>query len=308
MTSAALSLREREGVNYGGSVEGIQEHYDIGNGFWPFVLGPSMAYSCALFTSPDDDLDDAQRRKIAWHIASSSSSVAKSVLDIGCGWGSMLKPLSRLNQVERVTGITLSAAQVEYLKKLELPKVEVRLENWTEHEPKGAYDSVISIGAFEHFAKREESPSEKISVYRDFFERCRRWLAPSGRMSLQTIAYGQMRREDASEFMAEIFPDSELPFLSEIVTAMDGLFEIVALRNDRLHYAMTTDAWARNLRRHRGEARDLVGAERVERMLRYFKLVSVGFRSGKQSLLRFALRPVHKSWKLMAEENWGETS
>jgi len=300
----SATLREREGSSYGGSAEGIRDHYDIGNAFWPLVLGPTLAYSCALFASPNEDLDTAQRRKLDWHMVKSGAKTARSVLDIGCGWGSVLRPLSLLENTEHITGITLSAAQLSWLQQQASPKVEVRLQNWAEYTPKIRYDAIISVGAFEHFAKREESAAERLSVYRDFFERCQGWLAPGGRMSLQTIAYGKMRREDASEFMAEIFPDSELPFLSEIAAAAEGLFEIVALRNDRLHYAMTTDRWASNLRHHRAAAVELVGEDRVERMLRYFKLVSIGFRSGKQCLLRMALRPLNQNWKELATESW----
>lgn len=302
---AASAVREREGAKYGGSAEGIEEHYDIGNAFWPPVLGATMAYSCALFESPDEELEIAQRRKLEWHLERSLSRSARRILDVGCGWGSMLRPLSALRGVERITGLTLSRAQVEYLKELDLPRTEVRLENWAEHTPADLYDSIISIGAFEHFAKREERPDEKISVYRDFFGRCHRWLSPAGAMSLQTIAYGNMRREEASDFMAEIFPDSDLPFLSDIVAAVDGLFEVVLLRNDRLHYALTVDRWASNLRQNFGVASDLIGRERAQKMSRYFKLVSFGFRTGKQQLLRLALRPIHRNWKTSSTAHWG---
>ena len=304
LMSAGSTLREREGEKYGGSAEGIRGHYDVGNAFWPLVLGPTMAYSCALFAAPKEDLDTAQRRKLQWHLQSAAVFEAKAALDIGCGWGSMLRMLSSQANVEHATGLTLSDAQAEYLEGLQLPKVETRLENWANHSPRALYDSIISIGAFEHFAKREETTGEKISVYRDFFEHCHRWLSPSGRMSLQTIAFGEMAREAASPFMNEIFPDSDLPYLSEIVAATEGLFEIVALRNDRIHYAITTECWARNLSRNRAAAVRESGEAHVERMLRYFKLVAMGFRMGKQQLLRIALRPINRRWSVRGSEYW----
>jgi cyclopropane-fatty-acyl-phospholipid synthase len=128
-------------------------------------------------------------------------------------------------------------------------------------------------------------------------------------MSLQTIAFGNMKREEASDFMnREIFPDSDLPFHTDLITALDGLFEIVAFRNDRLHYARTYDRWAANLRRHRDRAVALVGEEQVARTERYFKLTSVGFRLGKQHLYRFALRPITKSWSISGADYWGTRS
>jgi cyclopropane-fatty-acyl-phospholipid synthase len=174
------------------------------------------------------------------------------------------------------------------------------------HEPIAPYDSIISIGAFEHFAKPEETLEEKISVYVDFFTRCHKWLSPGGRMSLQTMAFGNMEREEASDFMnSDIFPESDLPFLQDIVTAVGGLFEITAVRNDRLHYARTYDRYAMNLRQNREHAVSLVGEEVVSRYERYFKLISMGFRMGKEHLLRFSLRPIRKSWSIMGADYWG---
>jgi cyclopropane-fatty-acyl-phospholipid synthase len=300
------SLREREGDKYGGSAEGIRKHYDLDTEFWRLALGPTLAYSSALFTSPDDHLDVAQQRKIDWHLDASGARTAKSVLDIGCGWGSVLRRLSEMENVERSVGITLSTTQAEYLHSENLPRVEVRLENWAVHEPVAPYDSIISIGAFEHFAKPEETLEEKISVYVDFFKRCHGWLSPDGRMSLQTMAFGNMEREEASDFMnQDIFPESDLPFLQDIITAAGGLFEIVAFRNDRLHYARTYDRYSMNLRQNRERAVALVGEQVVSRYERYFKLISMGFRMGKEHLLRFALRPIRKSWSIMGTDHWG---
>jgi cyclopropane-fatty-acyl-phospholipid synthase len=302
--SLIQELRQREGDNYGGSSAGIRQHYDIGNDFWPLVLDSNLSYSCALFDSPEEDLDTAQYRKIDWHFKGSRVGQARSVLDIGCGWGAVLRRLSKERQVKRSVGLTLSDAQAEHVRSLNLPNVEVRIENWAAHAPDAPYDSIISIGAFEHFAKREEAPEEKIAVYRDFFTRCREWLSPTGGMTLQTMAFGNMRREDASQFMNEVFPDSDLPFLTEIVAAVANIFEVIALRNDRLDYALTYDHYTMNLRRNRGRAVEIIGEEAVRRTERYFKLISMGFRMGKQHLLRLVLRPVSSSWELSASRQW----
>jgi cyclopropane-fatty-acyl-phospholipid synthase len=307
--SAGSSLRDREGEKYGGSAEGIRKHYDVGNEFWPLVLGPTMTYSSALFVDPDEPLDTAQNRKIDWHLSAAGVGQAKSVLDVGCGWGSIVSRTARMPSIERTVGLTLSTAQAEYLRARDLPRVEVRVENWAVHQPIARYDSIISVGALEHFAKAEESVEEKIAVYRDYFQRCHGWLKPTGRMSLQTIAFGTMKRGEASDFMNhEIFPESDLPFLGDLHAALDGLFEIVAFRNDRLHYARTYDRWASNLRQHRDQAVALVGEEQVARTERYFKLTSIGFRLGKQHLYRFALRPISTSWSVSGADYWGTKS
>jgi len=284
---------------YGGAQKGILHHYDIGNEFWGLMLGPAFAYSAALFKGPNDTLEVAQERKFRWHMESARVAEAKSVLEVGCGWGTLLRMISEEPQTERIVGLTLSDAQTEYLRSLKLPKTEIRTENWAVHEPKQKYDSIISIGAFKHFAKPEDTQEQNMIVYRDFFQRCHRWLSPTGGLSLQTIAYGNMPRKDASKFMnTEIYPESELPYLGEIISAVDGLFEVVAIRNDRFDYARSYDCWLENLRARRSQAIAMVGEEEVHRFERFYKLGSIGFRLGKIWLLRFSLRPIHSAWSV----------
>jgi cyclopropane-fatty-acyl-phospholipid synthase len=89
-----------------------------------------------------------------------------------------------------------------------------------------------------------------------------------------------------------VFPASELPRLPESGAAIEGRFEIVRLRNDRIDYARTCEIWANTLRRRRAEATALVGAETTARWERYLKASSLGFWNAKLSLLRFKLRPL----------------
>src|SRR6516162_3616701 len=225
----------------GASAEAIRHHYDVGNDFYRLWLDPTLTYSCALWSEDDRDdmLEIAQRRKIKHHAQSARARGAERVLDIGCGWGAVLKHLVEEQGVRRAVGLTLSREQAEWIASFNHPGIEVRLESWTEHAPAGPYDAVVSIGAFEHFARPEMDDEQKVAAYRAFFARCHGWLRPGGRLSLQTIAYGdvdpaQIRTSSQVRFIVqEIFPESELPTLGHILQASDGLFELVALRNDR---------------------------------------------------------------------------
>ncbi|MBF6228634.1 class I SAM-dependent methyltransferase [Nocardia abscessus] len=270
----------------------IRHHYDAGNDFYRLWLDSSLSYSCALRESGDDTLEAAQERKLRFHLDAIGADSAAAVLDIGCGWGAILQRLSRQHAVARSVGLTLSPAQAEFVRTLDLPGAEVRLENWMHFEPDVRFDGIISIGAFEHFARPEDSSAEKIRVYREFFTRCRGWLTDHGVLSLQTIAYANMGREQASTFMQrEIFPDADLPTLTQIAAAAEGVFEIRSLTNGRLDYAWTCEEWARRLRANRAEAVGIVGADVVARYERYLKLSALGFRMGKIGLLRLVLAP-----------------
>ncbi|HJQ48330.1 MAG TPA: class I SAM-dependent methyltransferase [Amycolatopsis sp.] len=273
----------------------IRHHYDVSSRFFRLWLDDSLTYSCAMRDSDDEALEVAQERKLRFHLDAVRAGQAGSVLDIGCGWGSILQRLSRQHEVTRAVGLTLSDEQAAFVAAQAYPGVEVRVQNWMEYEPGGVFDGIISIGAFEHFARPDQSPAEKVQVYRDFFTRCRDWLAPDGALSLQTIAYANMSREDASGFMQqEIFPDADLPTLAEISGAAEGVFELKHMHNARLDYAWTCEQWARRLRARRAEAVDLVGRDVVARYERYLKLSALGFRMGKICLYRLVFQPYPK--------------
>lgn len=270
----------------------IRHHYDVGNEFYSLWLDPSLTYSCALRQGADDTLETAQQRKLRFHLDAIRADNATRVLDIGCGWGSILTLLSRTHEVQQSVGLTLSDEQAAFIRHQQHPTVEVRTENWTHYEPDARFDGIISIGAFEHFATPDETPAEKIRLYREFFTRCRDWLNDGGVLSLQTIAYANMSRDQASQFVQQsIFPNADLPTLAEITAAADGLFEVQSISNGRLDYAWTCEQWAHRLGQRRDEAIRLVGPKVVSRYERYLKLSALGFRMGKICLLRLVLHP-----------------
>jgi cyclopropane-fatty-acyl-phospholipid synthase len=282
----------------GATLQAIQHHYDVGNEFYRLWLDSSLSYSGAMW-QPGDSLESAQLRKVDYHIAAAQAANAGRVLDIGCGWGTVLRRLVQQAGVRQAVGITLSQAQADWIAQQQWPHIEARVENWLDHVPAQPYDAIISIGAFEHFARVEDSDEKRIEGYRAFFRKSRSWLRRDGRMSLQTFAYGNLRsREEAhrsagTRFLAsEIFPETDPPRLSDIAVAIDGAFEIELLRNDRKDYARTCMAWLKRLRAARSQAVDLVGADVVSRYERYLQLSTLGFETGNLLLLRITLRRI----------------
>ena len=283
--------------NPGASARAIQHHYDLSNEFYRLWLDRTRTYSCALWED-NDTLETAQLRKIDFHIESCRAKEGDRVLDVGCGWGSTLDRLVEKYNVRQAVGLSLSEAQTQWIRERERPQIEVKLESWSEHAPTEPYDAIISIGAFEHFAKLHQSSTQKIAGYRAFFQRCHQWLKPGSYLSLQTIAYGNAKPEDFNSFLAtEIFPDTDLPRLAEIAEACEHLFEIVALRSDRSCYERTCRAWLANLKENREAAVRLVGEETVARYEKYLQVSIVGFYSGKLCLLRMALQRIDRPYR-----------
>jgi len=295
LSESNLSESNEPREEYGASAEAIEYHYGTGNDYFSLWLGKTMAYSCALWddNNPEQSLDDAQIAKIRHHCEQARAPGANSVLDIGCGWGSVLLPLANQYDVENVVGLTLSESQANWINDLKNPKIEARLESWKDHDPQAKYDSIISIGAFEHFAKLGLSAEEKIEIYREFFTRCHGWLGSRGWMSLQTVAYGNSLTEDFDKFIAkEIFPETDTPKLAEIAAGCERLFEVVLLKNDRDDYRRTLRAWFTLLKQNRDRCVELEGEEEVARFEQYLRLMAYMFEVGGLDLYRITFRKI----------------
>lgn len=292
METGETQTRSDDDSKYGASKESIQYHYDIGNDFLALAQEETRTYSSAMWEDGDTH-EQAQLRKLDYHIGQIRGKDADRVLDIGCGWGSLLKRLVDNHGVKRAVGLTLSEEQMRYINEaIARPQIEVLLQNWQDYEPGEPFDGIISLGAFEHFAKIEE---DKIDSYRHFFERCYQFLKPGGRMSLQTMAYGDVPRERTHKdlFIArEVFPESDLPRLADITRACEMLFEVEYLRNDRHDYVKTMRAWFEKLRANREQALKLVPLEVVERYERLYRTMSYSFDLGAFHLYRITFRRI----------------
>jgi hypothetical protein len=102
----------------GGTAAAIQHHYDVSDAFYALWLDPTLTYSCALWQDGDDadDLAAAQLRKLDYHLACAGAPRARRILDIGCGWGSLLERALMQPHIETATGLTLSATQFAHIR------------------------------------------------------------------------------------------------------------------------------------------------------------------------------------------------
>lgn len=269
----------------GTSSEAIRHHYDVGNDFFRLWLDGSLTYSCPLWLEgeADDSLEDAQLRKLDTHIENARASGKGRVLDIGCGWGSLLKRLVGPHSVLHAVGLTLSEEQAAFVTRQALPGVEVLLASWQEHKPRLPYDAIVSIEAIEHFARTGQSRDERIQGYRQFFTHCQQMLVPGGRLSLQSTCYQNL--EKLPEFITDrIWPESELPRLTDILEAADRLFEVVSVSNDRDQYARACALWAKRLKNSRVDAIRTSSRETVDDYYRYLKASSLAFQQSALTL------------------------
>src|SRR5262249_2373188 len=192
----------------------VRYHYDLGNEFFRLWLGRTMAYSCAYFRDPADDIDTAQEQKFQHVCEKLRLEPGLTLLDIGCGWGG-LAAYAATHYGVRVTGITLSEAQRrgadEMLRTRDLDsRVAIRLQDYRELKPDRPFDRIVSIGMFEHVGRR---------LIPRYLRETARLLAPGGVGLLHTIGRVKPASMDAW-IVARVFPGAYFPALAEIVAPM----------------------------------------------------------------------------------------
>lgn len=223
----------------------IRHHYDVGNDFYELVLGPTMVYSCAYWR-PDGSLDEAQTAKLDLICRKLALRPGQRLLDVGCGWGSLVLHAARQYGV-RAVGVTLSREQAGYARKRVAEEglteqVEIRVQDYREIGD-GPYDAIASIGMAEHVGKAR---------YREYVDDLYALLAPGGRLLNHQIGRRPVADEEAyevDEFIgAYVFPDGELAPVGRTVASLEKAgFEVRDVESIREHYARTLRAWVGNL-------------------------------------------------------------
>lgn len=111
----------------GASAEAICYHYDVGTEFYRLWLDHNLTYSAARWDDPcriaggPVSLELAQDAKLDFHLKALGIGRGDTLLDIGGGWGSMLRRAVEQYGIAAATGLTLSADQHNYLRALDLP-------------------------------------------------------------------------------------------------------------------------------------------------------------------------------------------
>ncbi len=255
-----------------------QHHYDIGNDLYEAMLDRRMMYTCALWTTGARTLEEAQDAKLDLVCRKVGLRPGMRVLDLGCGWGGFAAYAAEHYSVE-VVGLTVSREQVRFAKEhyAHLP-VDIRLEDY--RSASGTYDAVVSIGLMEHVGPKNYRP------YMELVERC---LAPGGVAFVHTIGGNRGRGQMDPWFDKHIFPNSALPSLAQLVTAMEGIFIPEDMHNIGEDYDPTLMAWFERFDAAWPALRERYG-EKFYRMWKFYLLASAGsFRARAQQLFQIVM-------------------
>ena len=278
------------------NVDDVQAHYDLSNEFFALFQDPTRTYSCAYFPRDDMTLHEAQVAKLDLTLDKLGLQPGMTLLDIGCGWGSVMKRAVEKYDVN-VVGLTLSRNQHAYCQQV-LDQIDSNrsrralLCDWAEFtEP---VDRIVVIEALEHFGFHR---------YDDFFKFAYYALPDDGVMLLHSITGLHVKQAvergipltiELAKFIrfmvTDIFPGGRLPTIETIEdhTAKVG-FKITRVQSLQTDFAKTLDLWAEALQAHRDEAIAIQSQEVYDQYMKYLTGCAKAFRIGGIDVNQFTL-------------------
>jgi cyclopropane-fatty-acyl-phospholipid synthase len=279
----------------------VRFHYDVGNDFYALWLDQRLVYSCAYFETPESTLDEAQEAKLDLICRKLRLEPGMRLLDIGCGWGSLVIFAAERYGVE-ATGITLSAAQAEWatgeIGRHDLDRrALVTVRDYRDLNELGLFDAAASVGMFEHVGR------ERLERY---FAAALAALRPGGLFlnhGIATTVLGSglrprwLRFGDGGFIGRYVFPDGELVSVEDAIGfARHAGFVLLDAQSLRPHYALTLKAWGERLEGSPDKARALVGEEVCRTWRLYMAAARAGFEDGSLDVAQLLLaRPAGNS-------------
>jgi cyclopropane fatty-acyl-phospholipid synthase-like methyltransferase len=253
----------------------VREVYERGNDFFQWFLGESMVYTTGLFQAEQDSLEQAQHNQMQQIASKLQLRPGEKLLDIGCGWGTLVTDFAKQYNVE-ATGITLAQAQTDFAnRQIERAGVAERArvvrQDYRDLDSEAKYDKIVCLEMIEHVGLKNLT---------GFCERVVDVLADDGLFVLQWTGLRRaLKPEDMiwGLFMNKyIFPgaDGALSPSAMLKNLEKSGFEVHSVENLSSHYAHTLSAWRRNWTRNKAAVLAAYG-DRWYRIWNFFLAWSV---------------------------------
>jgi cyclopropane-fatty-acyl-phospholipid synthase len=257
--------------------EANEQHYEVPARFYELSLGRRLKYSSGLWSQGVRDLDGAEEAMLALYAERARLADGQRVLELGCGWGSLTLWMAERFPASRITAVSNSASQREFIlaraRQRGLSNVEVVTCDMNAFEPDltgGRFERVVSVEMFEHMRNWEQ-----------LFARVASWVCDDGLVFLHVFAHRELaypfEADGDDDWMARhfftggIMPSHDLPrrFPRDLATRESWVV-------DGTHYARTAEAWLANLDRHRDEVRavfaQVYGADQADRWIQRWRI------------------------------------
>ena len=275
-----------------GARANIHHHYDLSNELFQTFLDESLTYSSALFSGEpygnDDDLADAQRRKVDRLLDAAAVGPGTALLEIGTGWGEL--SLRAARRGAKVTTLTISTEQADLARERIAAagldeRVDVQLRDY--RDVRGTYDAVVSVEMIEAVGANH---------WDEYFGTIDRVLRPGGRVGLQAIlqddATVRATRDTYTWIRKYIFPGGQIASAEAIARTVDGStsLRIADQYSFGRHYAETLHRWRARFEAAASDVAALGFDKTFRRMWSlYLAYSEAGFRTGYLDVAQFTL-------------------
>ncbi|MEQ1719341.1 MAG: cyclopropane-fatty-acyl-phospholipid synthase family protein [Hyphomicrobium sp.] len=264
------------------------QHYEVPADFFALVLGPQRKYSCCLYSSPDMALEEAEEAALAETARRAGLADGQTILELGCGWGSLSLWMARHFPGARITAVSNSASQRAFIEaratEMGVRNLQVVTADANAFQPvlnlpgraASGFDRAVSIEMFEH-----------MSNWTELLSRVRTWLTPQGRLFIHIFTHRaapyRFDHSDPADWIGQYFFTGGIMPSEALIHAFPSLFEVeTQWRWSGVHYERTANQWLANFDKHSAEIMSLfeacygAGAPVWHRRWRLFFLSTAG--------------------------------
>ena len=235
--------------------EANEQHYEVPPEFFETVLGASLKYSCALWPEGVSTLDEAETAMLALTCERAQLADGQRILELGCGWGSLSLWMAQHYPNARITAVSNSRQQREWIEGrarergfLNLDVITADINDFATLE---RFDRVVSVEMFEHVRNHEE-----------LFRRIHGWLVPGGGLFTHVFCHRELtypfESASQSDWMARhFFSGGMMPGHDLFLHYAHDLRLAQRWWIDGTHYERTSNAWLARLDASRSQVQAL---------------------------------------------------
>jgi cyclopropane-fatty-acyl-phospholipid synthase len=227
------------------------QHYEVPAAFFAHVLGPNRKYSSCFYKEPVSTLREAEEEALRQTVEHADLADGQSILELGCGWGSLSLWMARQFPNSQVTGVSNSRSQRNYIEaeaaERGLNNLRIVTADMNVFEPQAQFDRIVSVEMFEHMMN-----------WRELMTRVKSWLAPDGRFFLHIFTHRSgaylFDRADRDDWIAQHFFTGGVMPSHSLIRQYADLFEVEKeWRWSGVHYQRTALHWLANFDAHHDE-------------------------------------------------------
>jgi cyclopropane-fatty-acyl-phospholipid synthase len=257
-SDAAFALEMAARAIAENTAEANAQHYEVPAAFFARVLGPNRKYSSCFYKEPASTLREAEEEALRQSIEHADLADGQSILELGCGWGSLSLSMARRFPLAQITAVSNSNSQREYIEAEALARgltnLRVITQDMNVFDAQQTFSRIVSVEMFEHMMN-----------WRELLARAQGWLKPDGRLFLHIFTHRSgtylFDRTDKEDWIAQHFFTGGVMPSHHLIRQYADLFAVEKeWRWSGLHYQRTAQDWLDNFDRNRGEIESLLRA------------------------------------------------